>query len=262
MTDTSFQLYKTVAVVLTFAVAALLQWCSPLVRARGATLRNWKANLPLALVNVVLMTTLCGGCACAIANFAEAHDFGVLSTLKLPLSGRIIFAVVTLDLVAYAWHRANHRLPLLWRFHSVHHSDEVYDVSTAVRFHPGEVLISLGVRLAVVGLLGLPVLGILIFEILYAFSNFIEHGNIKLPSVVSQSVGHVFVTPALHRLHHSRTRDELNSNFGTILSLWDRLFRTLRHADANAILEVGLPEKVSYAFRPLTLLRHPFRFGN
>ena len=108
-----------------------------------------------------------------------------------------------LDLVAYMWHRANHTWTLLWRFHAVHHSDIYFDASTAFRFHPGELLISLGVRLVAVTVTGLPILGLIAFEVLYGFSNVFVHSDIRMTSRHERRLGWVIVTPSLHRMHHS-----------------------------------------------------------
>ena len=149
--------------------------------------------------------------------------------------------IVLLDCVAWVWHRANHKSSFLWRFHSAHHSDAVFDASTAFRFHPGEILISIGVRLLVVTLTGLPVLGLVAFEVVFAFFNLLVHSDIRIPPRLERWIGLLFVTPSLHRLHHSILETEHNQNYGTIFSCWDRLSKTYVYADTTSKIVVGLP---------------------
>jgi sterol desaturase/sphingolipid hydroxylase (fatty acid hydroxylase superfamily) len=257
MTEARFQLFKGIAVVASFFLVALLQWLAPYAGRWREIFRNWKVNLPLAFLNVVMMGVVCGGCACKLARYAESKAFGLTHWLNFPLAAGLILSLFALDFVAYAWHRANHRFPFLWRFHSVHHSDRVFDSTTALRFHPGELLISLGVRLAVVGALGLPVLGILGFEMIYAFANLFEHGDIRLPSWLERIADPVFVTPALHRKHHSTNVKEHNRNFGTIFSFWDRFFATLIPSRSSDKIAVGLSGVPADPFRLSQLLLMP-----
>jgi sterol desaturase/sphingolipid hydroxylase (fatty acid hydroxylase superfamily) len=123
----------------------------------------------------------------------------------------------------------------------VHHSDVFFDASTAFRFHPGEILFSIGIRAIVVIAFGLPAIGILVFELIYGLMNVFEHGNIKLGAPFEQFIGRVFITPALHRKHHSKKKSELDSNFGTIFSFWDRLFYSRIGAASAERIPVGLP---------------------
>jgi len=146
-----------------------------------------------------------------------------------------------MDLVSYFWHRANHLVSLLWRFHQAHHCDSQYTVSTALRFHPGELLLALPVRLVAVTILGVPVVGVIVFEVVFAFANFWEHGNIELPLKVERALGRAIITPALHRRHHSVELQLLNSNYGTIFSVWDRLLGSFGENRSSVRVETGLP---------------------
>jgi sterol desaturase/sphingolipid hydroxylase (fatty acid hydroxylase superfamily) len=129
----------------------------------------------------------------------------------------------------------------LWQFHQVHHSDTTFTVSTGVRFHAGELLLSLPVRLAAVVALGAPAEGVLLFELLFTVANLVEHGDISMPARLEHRLGQVLVTPALHRRHHSKEVTELNTNFGTIFSLWDRWFGTFLASGSDAAVQTGLP---------------------
>jgi sterol desaturase/sphingolipid hydroxylase (fatty acid hydroxylase superfamily) len=150
--------------------------------------------------------------------------------------------VIALDLVSYVWHRANHVFPTLWRFHQVHHSDQTFTVSTALRFHPGELVLSLPLRLVAVMALGAPVVAVLAFEALFTLANLLEHGDIDVPRPLENALDRVLVTPALHRFHHTRAGLERNHNYGTIFVLWDRLLGTYRASSSAMRVEVGLAE--------------------
>jgi sterol desaturase/sphingolipid hydroxylase (fatty acid hydroxylase superfamily) len=221
---------------------------------------SWRTNGTLWIVNAAVMGLACGACACSVARWSEQGGIGLLNVANVPLALRVVMTVLALDLVSYGWHRANHTLPLLWRFHRVHHSDPTFTASTALRFHPGELLLSLPLRLAAVTVLGAPVLGVAIFELLFTVANLIEHGNIRLPLALERRWALVCVTPALHRQHHSRELAELNSNYGTVFTCWDRLLATYRPSASNRFVRTGL----AGMDEPMTVtsaLALPFRRG-
>jgi sterol desaturase/sphingolipid hydroxylase (fatty acid hydroxylase superfamily) len=198
-------------------------------------------NVALWVINGVMMSAVCGACACTVARWAGTAQVGLLNNVTAPAWVGILVSVSGLDFVSYAWHRANHRIRLLWRFHQVHHSDLSFTVSTATRFHPGEILLSLPIRLLAVLVIGAPAMAVVVFEVVFAFANLFEHGNIALPLRLEQHVAGLFVTPALHRRHHASRRTEIDSNFGTILTLWDRLLGTYGSSSSATRFEPGLP---------------------
>ncbi|HXV37939.1 MAG TPA: sterol desaturase family protein [Myxococcota bacterium] len=165
----------------------------------------------------------------------------MLNSLRVDTWAAAVTGVLVLDAVSYFWHRANHRVKLLWRFHQVHHADSSFHVTTALRFHPGELLLALPVRLAAILALGVPPLGVLVFEVVFGVANLLEHGNFDLPRRLEPIARRLFITPALHRHHHASNWRDLNSNFGTVFSSWDRLAGTLRTSDRNRHVETGLP---------------------
>jgi sterol desaturase/sphingolipid hydroxylase (fatty acid hydroxylase superfamily) len=167
-------------------------------------------------------------------------------------------SVVALDLVSYFWHRANHVVPFLWRFHQAHHSDSDYTVTTALRFHPGELLLALPLRLLAVAVMGVPIAGVIVFEVVFAFANFCEHGNISLPLKIEGAIGRLFVTPALHRQHHSREARLLDTNYGTIFTLWDRLLGSYGDNSSDTIVNTGLPG-LDQPLGTMEILRLPAR---
>jgi len=237
MTELHFQIVKSVGFVAALCLAIVLQrW-----RLHEALRGSWRTNGGLWAVNAAVLGLVCGGCACAVSIWAGREGLGLLNQVTLPLWAVIAISVFGLDLVSYFWHRANHRVPLLWRFHQAHHSDSQYTVTTALRFHPGELLLALPVRLFAVVVLGVPVIGIIVFEVVFAFANFWEHENIGLRLRLEQALGNVIITPALHRRHHSVQARLLDSNYGTIFSLWDRLLGSFGDSRSSVSIETGLP---------------------
>jgi sterol desaturase/sphingolipid hydroxylase (fatty acid hydroxylase superfamily) len=212
-----------------------------------------RTNLGLWLLDSLVMRVVCGACGFALAAWCEARGFGVLRALAAPAWLALPLGVIALDAVSYFWHRANHRVAALWRFHRVHHADRAFQATTALRFHPGELLLALPLRLAAIATFGLSPLGVLVFEIVFGAMNLLEHGNFNLPRRIEGALDRVLVTPALHRLHHARDVRDLNSNFGTILSLWDRWLSTLRASSSSARFETGLPGEAGE--REMTLAR-------
>jgi sterol desaturase/sphingolipid hydroxylase (fatty acid hydroxylase superfamily) len=176
---------------------------------------------------------------------------------------RIPIDVLLLDLLVYLLHRAYHVVPFLWRLHLVHHTDLDLDVSSASRFHAGEVLVSSLVKLAAVAFLGISPAGLVTFEALMLFCAQLQHANIRVPRRVEDVLWGTFVPPAMHRIHHTPTAADTNSNFGTILTLWDRLLGTLRRRPATAPPAFGVSEERDEKDlgRLFVLLLLPFRTG-
>ena len=223
------------SLTLVLAFERIARW-----RAFPSPAARWRRNVPLALVDAGILAVVCGGCAVEISRWAASAGIGLFNVLPVPRIVAIGFTIAGLDLISYLWHRANHRLSFLWRFHAVHHSDPVFDASTSFRFHPGELLLALPVRLGAVVLLGAPVAGLVIFEVTFGFFNLFVHGNIRLPDRMERIAESLVVHPAMHRAHHSQVVAESNSNYGTIFSVWDRLFRTLFAARSTRDVRIGL----------------------
>jgi sterol desaturase/sphingolipid hydroxylase (fatty acid hydroxylase superfamily) len=237
MTEAEFQVVKSIGFVGAFALAVAIQRWRP----HRAIAGSWRTNGGLWAINAALLGVVCAGCACTVSRWASEGGFGLLNQGSFAAWIAIPISVAGLDLVSYAWHRANHRIRLLWRFHQAHHSDPDYTVTTALRFHPGELLLALPLRLVAVAALGVPIVGVIVFEVVFAFANFGEHGNIDLPLGLERSLGRVVITPALHRRHHSREKRLLNSNYGTIFSIWDRLFGSYGESRSDLQVDTGLP---------------------
>jgi sterol desaturase/sphingolipid hydroxylase (fatty acid hydroxylase superfamily) len=248
--ESQFQLIKSIGFVGSFAVIYALQGLMPYRREWRLGTRSWRQNIPLAVVNTILLSSTCGACLCTVSRYATEHQLGLIHFLKAPSILVVPATIVAQDLTLWAWHVANHRLAWLWRFHRVHHSDGRFDLATSLRFHAGELLLSLPLRIAVIAALGVPLLGVLAFEILFGLFNTLVHANARLPVGVEVRLLSVFVLPCAHRLHHSVRPKEYQSNFGTVFSTWDRLFGTWRESRSTNAIQTGLPQ---LSDPPLTL---------
>jgi sterol desaturase/sphingolipid hydroxylase (fatty acid hydroxylase superfamily) len=220
--------------------------------------RRWPGNLSLFAIDVLLLRLLAPLLPVSAAAWAEAESFGMLRLLSLPGWADWILTLLLLDLAVWAQHWVLHRLPLLWPLHRVHHGDCELDTTTGLRFHPAEILLSTAYKAALAALLGAPVAAVLVFEMLLNAGSLFSHANIRLGGF-DRWLRLAVVTPDMHRVHHSVRPAEMNSNFGTILPWWDRLFRTYRAqpADGHDAMRLGLeggPE-----FGPLRLLADPWR---
>lgn len=233
--------------------------CRALTQSRG---RRWANNLALVALNSLLLRLLFPVAAVGLAALAASSGWGLFNQFAWPLWLSIPLAVVLLDMGIYLQHVMFHAVPLLWRFHRVHHADLDFDVTTGARFHPVEILLSMLIKFSMILVLGPPVVAVLIFEVLLnAFAMF-NHGNVQLPRGLDRLLRLLVVTPDMHRVHHSVQTHEANSNFGFNLSLWDRLFGTYRaQPEAGHLgMTIGLDRLRDPALcvRLAGLLRLPF----
>jgi sterol desaturase/sphingolipid hydroxylase (fatty acid hydroxylase superfamily) len=166
--------------------------------------------------------------AVGFAVLAEVHGWGLFRVMHLSAWIANVAAFVLLDLAIYLQHRIFHYVPVLWRLHRMHHADLDVDVTTGARFHPVEILLSLGIKFLVIVMLGAPALGVLIFEIALNAASMFNHSNVRLPAAAERVLRWLVVTPDMHRVHHSIVRRETDSNFGFNFPWWDRLFATYR----------------------------------
>jgi sterol desaturase/sphingolipid hydroxylase (fatty acid hydroxylase superfamily) len=189
---------------------------------------RWPNNLGVVAVDIVLVRILLPTSAVGLAFLAEAHGFGLFNMIALPAWASIAAAVIILDLAIYFQHVLFHAVPALWRLHRMHHADLEFDVSTGVRFHPIEILLSALIKLGVVAGIGASPLAVLIFEVLLNATTMFNHGNVRMPCGLDRALRWLVVTPDMHRVHHSILPPETNSNFGFNLPWWDYLFGTYR----------------------------------
>jgi sterol desaturase/sphingolipid hydroxylase (fatty acid hydroxylase superfamily) len=192
------------------------------------------------MTNAVIATALTG--TLLVAVDVSSRDLGLLRWLSLPAVAATAVALVILDFWMYVWHRLNHAVPFLWRFHRMHHSDPAVDASTGVRFHTGEILMSGLARAALLPVLGLALWQMALYDALLLPVVLFHHSNVRFPRWLDYGVTLLVVTPAMHRVHHSQWRPETDSNFASILPLWDRLFRSFRLREDAHTIQLGLAE--------------------
>ena len=217
------------AFIASFAVLAVAEAMAPRrPRALGRRQR-WGGNLGLVAIDTIVVRLVPPVTAVAVAALAEARGWGVLhATGPWPVWVGVLVAVVWLDFAIYLQHVLFHAVPALWRLHRVHHTDLDLDVSTGVRFHPVEMLLSMGFKSAAVAALGPPVAGVILFEIVLNAGSLWSHANLRLPPAADRLLRAMLVTPDMHRVHHSADPTETDTNFGFTLSWWDRLLGTYR----------------------------------
>ncbi len=207
-------------------------------------LRRWTSNLGLVVINTLAVRFLIPLTAVGLAGLAAENGWGVLHCWKLPPVVEIPLSIVVLDLVIYLQHVMFHAIPALWRLHRVHHADLDFDVTTGLRFHTVEILLSLILKLAVILALGPSPWAALIFEVLLNATSMFNHSNIRLPLGIDRSLRWMVVTPDMHRVHHSILRQETDSNFGFNLPWWDYLLGTYRPQpkEAHESMPIGVAE--------------------
>ena len=189
---------------------------------------RWTSNLALTLLNSLVVRALLPVAAVGTALIAEQNAWGLLNHFTLPNWLAVVVTVFVLDLAIYLQHVMFHAVPALWRLHMVHHADLDFDVTTGSRFHTIEILLSMGIKMAVVLLLGPPAAGVVLFEVALNATAMFNHSNVLLPQKVDRLLRLLVVTPEMHRVHHSVVRREANSNFGFNFPWWDRLMGTYR----------------------------------
>ena len=219
---------RLTAFVAVFVAMGLWEVVAPHRPLRESKSQRWTANLSLVVLDTLVVYLFFPVAALGMASLAAERGFGFLALVDLPLWASVPLSAVVLDLAIYLQHLVFHAAPTLWRLHRVHHADLDFDVTTALRFHPLEMILSMIFKLSVIAALGPPVLGVLLFEVLLNGTAMFNHGNVRLPARIDRVLRSVLVTPDMHRIHHSVLTDETHSNFGFCLSLWDRLFATYR----------------------------------
>ncbi len=237
-------------VLLTLLAFLLLERLFPVARAVGGWRRVGR-NLTLAGLNGVL-----GWAVVVPVSAAAAHWAPDWRPLWLTGSLGLGFDLLLLDGWIYWWHRANHRWPLLWRFHEVHHLDEFLDASSALRFHSGEVLLSAIVRALVIFVTGMPLASVVVFETLLAVVVMFHHSNLHLPRAFERGLSLVIVTPSIHWVHHHATRADTDSNYATVLSVWDRLFGSRSGTRRTVDMIIGVEDHNEEPI--IGLLKRPF----
>jgi len=197
-------------------------------------------NIVISSLNGIINGFLFAGVTLTVISLADLNSFGLLNLINMPYHLEAVLGFIFFDLWMYLWHIALHRIPLLWRFHRMHHSDIQMDTTSALRFHPGEIIFSSSVRLAIIPLLGIDFFHLFIYEIVLNPIIFFHHSNVGLPENWDRIFRAVIVTPNMHRIHHSQEVFETNSNYGSIFSFWDRLLNTFKKRDDTRTIRYGL----------------------
>jgi sterol desaturase/sphingolipid hydroxylase (fatty acid hydroxylase superfamily) len=245
-----------------FAAMALWELLRPRRPLAAGRWARWPGNLGILLIDIGVVRILVPTAAVGASLFAAGHGWGLLRLAELRLSVAALLGFLALDLAIYLQHIVFHKVPVLWRLHRMHHADLDVDVTTGIRFHPIEILISLAIKIAVIIALGIPAVAVLAFEVVLNATSMFNHSNVAMPAWLDRALRLLLVTPDMHRVHHSVIRRETDSNFGFNLTWWDRLFRTYRAEPeaGHAGMTVGLPIfREPRELRLDRLLTQPFR---
>ena len=226
--------YKILLVLTWLCIVVGLELLYPFIIAPKNWLRVFK-NCSFWFLNSIISV----GIILPFSIWASQNTWG-WRPLHIDPIVTIIINIIILDFLIYWWHRANHELPLLWRFHKIHHLDEFLDVTTALRFHFGEVLLSTFFRAIIIIIIDISWMSVICFEILVLFSSAFHHSNIRIPKFLDKLVSKVFVTPSIHGIHHHAKERDTNSNYSTIFSVWDRIFTARNSLKLTAFNNIGI----------------------
>ena len=262
MTDASLRLSLFFTILL---VMLVLESCFPARKSKLTKRVRWLGNFSLLIISSVVARLLVPIGVTGIALYATSQDIGIFNNVNLPTWLVITLSVLLLDLMIYWQHRVFHLVPMLWRFHKVHHADSHIDASTGLRFHPIEIVLSILLKGLAVLILGVPAIAVIIFEVaLNGFALF-NHANIRLPRWLEYPLRTVLITQVLHRIHHSQVVEETNSNYGFSVSWWDKLFGSYKSEakKSDEDIDIGLKNypATNKAAALLSLLKMPFGKG-
>lgn len=227
-----------------YLLAALLESFSPKRPPTQARIGRWVVNFSLVGINILVQRFTLGAAAYLTAVYAQDHGWGLMSVINLPFWVEALIAFLILDFAIYLQHVMSHALPVFWRLHRVHHADLDIDASSGLRFHPIEIIISALYKAIIVAALGVDPWVVIAFEATLNGAAVLTHANIRYPDKLDAFLRSLLVTPNMHRVHHSISRDEMDTNFGFFLSIWDKLCGTYHHAPPRAGHEkvaLGLP---------------------
>jgi sterol desaturase/sphingolipid hydroxylase (fatty acid hydroxylase superfamily) len=250
------------AFALFFSAFALWELLAPRRKLTIGRRPRWTGNLGILVVDILSVRVLVPTAAAGAALYASGNGWGLINYLQLRLSVAALIGFLALDLIIYAQHVAFHKIPVLWRLHRMHHADLDIDVTTGVRFHPIEILISLLIKIGAVLALGIPVVAVILFEVVLNVTSMFNHANVSMPSWLDRALRLIVVTPDMHRVHHSVLRRETDSNFGFNLPWWDRLFGTYRAEPeaGHSGMTIGIPIfRDAGELRIDRMLTQPFR---
>jgi sterol desaturase/sphingolipid hydroxylase (fatty acid hydroxylase superfamily) len=228
-------------VVRAFALLFVAERFFPLRQATRSLLGRLLVNLAISVLSFIVAVGVLQPAVHSALRWSASKSFGLVRLVPLPSSLVFVLSLLLMDLTFYYWHLANHRVPVLWRFHNVHHLDPDLDVSTAFRFHFGEITLSIGFSLLQVSLIGPSAWAFAVYQLVFQAEVLFHHSNVRLPIGVERLLNKVLVTPRMHGIHHSQVQRENNSNFGTVFPWWDKLHRTLGVNIPQDQVVVGIP---------------------
>ena len=223
-----------------FLIVAVWELIAPRRALTVSKVVRWYSNLGVTIINAFLLRWFFPILAVGMANLAQKQHWGLLNHIDIPFWLIVVFSVILLDLFIYLQHVMFHVVPIFWRLHRMHHTDLNIDVTTGMRFHPIEIILSMVVKLLVVISLGIPPVAVIFFEVLLNVMAMFNHGNIYIPDKTDRTLRWLIVTPDMHRIHHSVDPKETNSNYGFNLSVWDRLFGTYRKQPKKGQIDMDI----------------------
>lgn len=245
-----------------FCIMIGWEYLSPRRAQQISRKQRWPVNLGLAALNITIMRLSLGGIAYLSAVSAISHSYGLLNQLPVPEWLSIIVTLLILDFAIYCQHIVSHKWPLLWRLHQVHHTDLEFDATTAVRFHPLEIMISMLYKVLCIYLIGANPWAVIAFEIILNGAATFNHSNINIPPAIDKKLRWLIITPDMHRIHHSTVTAETDSNYGFSISCWDKLCKTYV-AEPNqpqTTMAIGLnPFRQQHELSFVQLLLLPFK---
>ncbi|HED06751.1 MAG TPA: sterol desaturase family protein [Ignavibacteria bacterium] len=225
-----------------FLITFFLIWESfvPFLKQPKERITHGAKNIILAIINAIIIGVLFSGITLIVANYTEENNFGFVHLFNLSELQYSILAFIIMDMWNYTWHRINHGTSFLWRFHKMHHSDPNMNVTTSVRLHFGEIIISSALRLVVIFLVGIPIWVLIFYDTTLLICTIFHHSNIQLPGKVDKLIRTLIVSPNMHKVHHSRIKIETDSNYSSFLTIWDRIFGSFMLIDDYSKIEFGL----------------------
>lgn len=254
-----FKNWPIVVLISVYIGLFILERCLPLRKVSHPGLKRLFTNIVMTVLVIFVVQITVLPTVKVTMNISQTHHIGLLPLLSLTGWDAFIPGFLLLDLSFYYWHRINHKTALLWRFHNVHHVDQDLDVTTAMRFHWGEIAYSSIFRYVQLIILGVTPITLLTYEFVFQLCTFFHHSNVRLPKRFETILGYVIITPRIHGIHHSNYRQETDSNYGVIFSLWDRMHRSLELSIHQQDITIGVPAYAKEADNQLaTLFLLPF----
>lgn len=245
-----------------FSFMCCWEYFSPRRKQIHSRKQRWPINIGLAVFNMIIMRLTVGGIAYLSAVNAYNQSWGLLNQFQLPIWLTFIITLLFLDFCIYCQHIISHKWKPLWRLHQIHHTDLEIDASTAIRFHPLEIIVSMAYKVACIYLVGANPLSVIIFEVILNGTATFNHSNVNIPIKLDKLLRWIIITPDMHRVHHSTVQSETDSNYGFSISLWDRVFKTYvaEPEKTQTTLDIGLPQhRKQKELGFIQLLRLPFK---